>query len=411
QHTAITAWNNAGHIGVIETVDTDRTPLALAAITDALREGLRTVLITPSDALANQWHQRIHHAYPQLTLGDTTTPNAHVTITTATNLATHNPLNPNEAALLIADEVHRYATDDTTPALTPQYIRRLGLTAEYKRGDTGDAQHLWPYFRHVVHRLGYRDALNNNLITPYRIARIGIHLTPEEHTQYTHAIQQLHTTTTDLITHHGARPNTNLHAYATTLTTQPDHPGHASATTYLNTLTNIRTTLTTAQAKLDVITALAPIITSQDDLIIFTEGTETTPRITQALTTIHPHSLAIHTANPGDSNIQRTTLHAPPEANTTTETIYEGITSPTANIGIVLSPTRSKRQMTRRLACLVTPNTNQRTARGIVLYALETIEDTPQQHAVYNEMLRNAQATEQFTFPAGLAAAREFLTP
>ncbi|MBO3139367.1 hypothetical protein [Dermatophilus congolensis] len=67
--------------------------------------------------------------------------------------------------------------------------------------------------------------------------------------------------------------------------------------------------------------------------------------------------------------------------------------------------------MTRRLACLVTPNTNQRTARGIVLYALETIEDTPQQHAVYNEMLRNAQATEQFTFPAGLAAAREFLTP
>ncbi|WP_115031889.1 hypothetical protein [Dermatophilus congolensis] len=176
----------------------------------------------------------------------------------------------------------------------------------------------------------------------------------------------------------------------------------------------MRTTLTTAQAKLDAITALTPIITSQDDLIIFTEGTETTPRITQALTTIHPHSLAIHTANPGDSNIQRTTLHTPPDTKTTTETIHEGITAPTANIGIVLSPTRSKRQMTRRLACLVTPTsdpTNQRIARGIVLYALETIEDTPQQHAVYNEMLRNAQATEQFTFPAGLAAAREFLTP
>ena len=72
-------------------------------------------------------------------------------------------------------------------ALRPGFTRRLGLTATYERSDNGLERFLTPFFRRVVYRLDYKEALRDDIIAHFKIAFLGVPFAREEQWRYDEA--------------------------------------------------------------------------------------------------------------------------------------------------------------------------------------------------------------------------------
>ena len=85
---------------------------------------------------------------------------------------------------MIADECHRYASEQFRLALEERFERRLGLTATYARDDGGHEDVLDPYFGGVVFSYGYADAVGEGVVAPFRVALMPVAFAPTERDEY-----------------------------------------------------------------------------------------------------------------------------------------------------------------------------------------------------------------------------------
>src|SRR5699024_4707534 len=144
QIEALNSWAGHGRIGVVEAVTgTGKSRGGVGAIREALTDDYSVVVVVPTRELVQQWEAtlRAHRIGGVAMVGDRVpprfAPERKVLVGTVQSLYPAPPWRPDGKVLVVADECHRYGSDQWKRVLHGKYRRRLGLTATFERNDDG----------------------------------------------------------------------------------------------------------------------------------------------------------------------------------------------------------------------------------------------------------------------------------
>jgi RNA polymerase primary sigma factor len=393
QVEAFAAWAAAGCRGVVEAITgSGKTRLAMAAVRVAIARGGRALVLVPTIDLQDQWIRQVRIHVPGARVGrlggggDADVHDHHVVIATP-NSAAAVPIDPPAGApsLLVADEAHRYGAPTWGQALRPSYEMRLALTATYERADDGVVDVLGPYFGGVVHGYGYERAAADGAIAPFRVTLAGVGLDPGEREAWDVADRAARRARGVLVNDHRVSRDPRrtiqdaaaLVAEADAGRRSHDDPAVAAARDYLRLLRRRRDVAATAAGKLTVSGQIAPMLHGRRTLVFC----DTVEQAEQVATTINrsggPLAETLHGGLSGDKrrirmaqfrNGNLPVVVAP-------RVLDEGVDVPEADLAVVLAAFRSRRQMVQRLGRVLRPKNDGRTARLVIVFAKDTLED------------------------------------
>jgi superfamily II DNA or RNA helicase len=386
QLDALVAWLRCGRRGVIEAVTgSGKTDVAIVAISDALRRGRVALVVVPTRVLMEQWHNRLVAALPEARigrLGDSGTDrpaSCDVLVATRHSAATHRPTPPgDQRGLLVADECHGLGGGVLRRGLLRQYDERLGLTATLERADDAVTDLLLPYFGGICHRYGFEQAIADGVCARPRVAFVGVPLSPEERSEYIATEQRL----VDARRHLRAVPGMPISPFGdfiaavAHLAAGDAGPDGRAAREYLEVFSLRRQIVAQSRGKYELLGRLAPAIKAADGSLLFTE---TVRGANHAINRLDPHvAIELITGSTarghrkailGDLRARRLDAVAAPRV------LDEGIDVPDADLGIVMSASRTRRQMIQRMGRILRRKRPGGRARFVIMYAQETLED------------------------------------
>jgi RNA polymerase primary sigma factor len=197
QAAALRAWSENGFRGIVQAVTgAGKTALGLAAIRDHLRRGAsKAVILVPSIALMNQWHQSVRASLgveSGMCGGGHRSDLEDVSVLICVvNSAQHYlprevaELSSRFSVLLIADECHRYGSRDFAKSLQAPYAKTLGLSATPQRKyDEAFESVLEPKLGKIVYTVGFEEALKADIIAKFSVAYVGLPLNKKERETY-----------------------------------------------------------------------------------------------------------------------------------------------------------------------------------------------------------------------------------
>ena len=389
QLDALTAWLQCGRRGVIEAVTgSGKTDVAIAAIADALRRGRFVLVLVPSRVLMEQWHGRLVAALPGSRigrLGDSGTDRPHgcdVLVSTRHSAAAYRPVPPGDlGGLLIADECHGLGGAILRKALLRQYDERMGLTATLERSDDAVTDLLLPYFGGICYRYGFEQAIADGVCARPRVAFVGVPLSPDERAEYIATEQRLVVARQHLrgVAGMPLTPFGDFIAAVAHLAAGDAGPDGRAAREYLEVFSLRRQIVAQSRGKYELLGRLAPAIKAADGTLLFTE---TVRGANHAINRLDPHvaidlitgSTARRDRKTILSNLRNRVLHAVAAPRV----LDEGIDVPDADLGIVMSASRTRRQMIQRMGRILRRKRPGGRARFVIMYAEDTLEDPAQ---------------------------------
>jgi RNA polymerase primary sigma factor len=386
QLDALVSWLRCGRRGVVEAVTgSGKTDVAIAAASDALRRGRFVLVVVPSRVLMEQWHGRLSSALPGARigrLGDSgkdMPAGCDVLVATRHSAAAHKPVPPEGGkGLLIADECHGLGGGTLRRAMLPQYEERLGLTATLERSDDGVAKLLLPYFGGICHRYGFEQAIADGVCAPPRVAFVGVELSAEERREYVATEQRLVHARLHLRSIHGM-PLEPFGDFLGAVAHLAEHDAGANgraAREYLDAFSARRDIVAQSSGKYELLGALAGAIRDANGALVFTE---TVRAANHAINRLDPHvSIDLITGSTArgqrreildDLRVRRLHAVAAPRV------LDEGVDVPDANLGIVMSASRTRRQMIQRMGRILRRKQPGVAARFVIMFAKDTLED------------------------------------
>lgn len=381
QQRAIDSWRGANHRGVVQAVTgAGKTRVGVAAIAEALQNGRRGVVLVPSLVLRAQWLDTLRDLLPGVPVSDQIgDPKPWRVLVTTMQSAMNRPATPfGERALLVVDECHRAGAEVFSMGLRPTYDWRLGLTATLERGDDGD-ETLRRYFGPIVHDLGYREALDDELIAPFRFAHVSVPLLPHERNDYDELTEALRAARDRLVRDHGT-PEEPVSAFLRAVSdlAQDRTPGSGGgvARFYMKQFAARRSLLAETPIKMLALSRLSAAVQASNGTIVFTQTKEASNRAAEVLRLEGCSSASVHGELDKESREERIDLFREGSVISLTapRVLDEGVDVPEADLGIVMAANRSRRQMIQRLG-RVLRRREGKTARFVVLYAADTVED------------------------------------
>jgi len=213
QLEAIKAWTDSGYRGIFDmATGTGKTYTALAALAhlyEQMDENLAVIIICPYQHLVEQWKEdilafgmkpivcysassqrnwrnRLKTAVTSFNLGvqkhfSMVTTNA----TFALDYVQEIICKLNGNAVLIVDEAHNFGAEHLSAALLPNFPYRLALSATIDRhGDEEGTQKLYDYFGEKCIEYSLKDAIDNDMLTPYYYHPIVVSLNEDELENY-----------------------------------------------------------------------------------------------------------------------------------------------------------------------------------------------------------------------------------
>ena len=386
QLDALISWLRCGRRGVIEAVTgSGKTDVAIAAAADALRRGRFVLVLVPSRVLMEQWYGRLTRALPGARigrLGDAGRDRPEVCdvlVATRHSAAAHRPLPPGGGeGLLIADECHGLGGRVLRRAMLPQYRERLGLTATLERADDGVTDLLIPYFGGVCHRYGFEAAIGHGVCAPPRVAFVGVPLSPAERAEYTATEHRLVTARIHLrgIPGMPLEPFGDFLAAVAHLAEGDAGADGRAAREYLDAFAKRREIVAESSGKYELLGSLASAIADADGALIFTE---TVRAANHAINRLDPHvsidlmtgSTPRHRRREILDRLRARDL----DAVAAPRVLDEGIDVPDANLGVVMSASRTRRQMIQRMGRILRRKQPGVAARFLIMFAADTQED------------------------------------
>ncbi len=386
QVDALSSWLRCGRQGVIEAVTgSGKTNVALAAAADAKRRGLFVLVVVPSRVLMEQWSERLGEALPACTigrLGDSGTdrpPDCDILVTTRHSAASRKPVPPKGMdGLLIADECHGFGGKVLRKSLMADYSERLGLTATLQRSDDAVDTLLLPYFGGICYRYGFAEAIADGVCAQPRVGFVAVPLTDAERTDYIATEQTLVNARRVLrqIDDMPQRPFGAFLAAVQYLAANDGGPNGKAASEYLEAFGSRREIVANSQAKYEALGIFAEPINESDGTLLFTE---TVRAANHAINRLDPHTtIEIITGETprreretilGDFRDQKLRAVAAPKV------LDEGVDVPDANLGIVVSASRTRRQMIQRMGRILRRKKEGSGARFVIIFASDTMED------------------------------------
>jgi len=422
QHEALAAWHACGRRGVIEAVTgSGKTDVAIAAIIDAVDRGLFALVIVPSRVLMEQWYERLttsmpNHDIGRLGDGYRDRPiDCDVLITTRHSAAARVPLPPgNLGGVLIADECHGFGGAILRKSLLPEYSERLGLTATLQRSDDAVESILLPYFGGICYRYGFTDAIADGVCAQPRIAFMAVPLTREERDEYDATEARIIDSRRVLRQIPGV-PHTPFGAFLAAvshLAEQDAGPGGSAANDYLSALGARREIVASSSAKYETLGKFADVIKTADGALLFTE---TVRAANHAIVRLDPQiNIEIITGGTGRRDrgeILDDLRDGKLDAVAAPRVLDEGVDVPNANLGVVVSASRTRRQMIQRMGRILRRKPKGSGARFVILFAADTLEDprlTDGRDGFLEEIEEIAESTRIFR-PNETDALTEFL--
>ena len=383
QREAIAAWYANGCHGIIEAVTgTGKTHVGLEAVAHAAARGERSTVLVPSVDLQDQWTARFATFLPALRLAQlggrsTGDPDrADVTIAVV-NSATKTDLSAiGRSSLIVADEVHRYGAEGFQVALRAGYRRRLGLTATLERSDDAIEAVLNPYFSGTQLVVGFDRAIREEVVAPFRLILAPVTMTEEEREEYDDLSQKISSAIRALRSQGALGSNGGLLQQITRLCGASGQVGRA-ARTATSAMRGRRRLLAHLTGKLDAVEELAERVAASQGAVLFTQTKEVAEEAAIRLRAWRVAASALHSdmsaAERGEA------LHGLAtgalQALAAPKLLDEGIDLPSVDLGIVMTASRSRRQMVQRLGRVIRRKSDGRPVDFVILFAAGTVED------------------------------------
>jgi superfamily II DNA or RNA helicase len=365
QQEALSAWQDNDRQGsVVLPTGSGKTFLAVQAIADA---GVSTLVVVPTIDLMNQWHATLTNAFGnQLpegvgVLGGGDHNVTDITVTTYDSAYRYINEYGDQFGLLVVDEVHHL------PAPTYQQIPemtiapyRLGLTATYERAD-GKHEELEELLGLVVYREAV-DELAGEYLSEYETIHLSVELTSNEQEQYNEEYQiyrdYVDSHDFDLWKEDGYQEFLKRTSY--------DPQGRRA----LIAKQRAERIARTAEKKVDTLDNL--LKRHYDDrTIIFTANNEFAYEISKEF--VVP-CITHQTGTEERTEILERFRTGEYSMLATSQVLDEGIDVPSANVGIILSGSASKRQYAQRLGRILRPTDDRQPARLYEIITEDTME-------------------------------------
>lgn len=287
--------------------------------------------------------------------------------------------------------------------MSERFAYPLGLTATYARSDDAQEAQLDPYFGGVIHRLCYERALADDVIAPFDLALVGVPLTRHEQVTYdrlTTSISRLSSGLRARLNIQEAPLSTLMKAVQRLAGRKHSHaPECIMARTYLDAVSRRLALLANAEAKLTLLEGLSPVFEKSSGALVFAETIDGSTRAAHVLSQQgHAVDVVSSAAKLADRRgaLQRfaaghTRILCAPRI------LDEGIDVPEADLAVVISGTRQRRQSIQRLGRVIRRKKNGATGRFVYIYALDTTEDPSSgRRNPLEDILPFAQAVEGF---------------
>jgi RNA polymerase primary sigma factor len=294
------------------------------------------------------------------------------------NSARAGELDPPSGAVVIADECHRYAATANLRSLSAGYEWRLGLTATLERPDRLESA-LLDYFGGVCFTLGYQRALADEVVAHFSVALIGVPMSQAEAIEYASLTKEIGKLLAVLIDQHRL-PASPAHAFmriVKEIAEGPWHPARDNSRAFLSRLQQRRLLLSSSDSKHRAAVRLAPAIRVADRTLVFTEYIDSAEEIVQALSRFGLNVATVHSElmtadrRRAFAAFGRGDL----DAIVAPRVLDEGVDVPAADLAVIVSASRTKRQMIQRMGRIVRRKADNRLARFAILYLQGTSED------------------------------------
>ena len=424
QQEALTEWRANGRHGIVEAVTgAGKTRLGMAAIHEALGSGERVAVIVPTIELQRQWVDNLRSAFAKSRIGRMGGDGRDDLETCEVLVAVGASARENELGLgareglLIADECHRYGAAKTKEALEEGFRARLGLSATYRRSDGAHETVLEPYFRGVVFELGYRRAIEDGVVAPFRVALLPVQLAPDERREYDELSEKLSRAKRTLITQFGVPPEpfeAFLAAVARLKSNGSMREGIAAGR-YWGALTSRRKLLAETPAKLLVLDIVAGAMSDADRSIVFTQTIEGAELAARRLKQLGADTDVLHSRLP--AGIRSETLGRFADGDlkviVAPTLLDEGVDVPAADLALILAASQQRRQMIQRMGRVLRNKADGRQARFAISYVVGTSEDPDRgaHEAFLGEVLDVAADVHRFSLGASPGEVRAYLEP
>lgn len=428
QREALNEWRAQGRRGIVEAVTgAGKTMLGLVAVHECLEAGGRALVLVPTIELQEQWKARLAEYLPGSRIGlmgggrgDDLRFND--VVVSVVNSARARDLHPGAChSLLVADECHRYGAPRNAGALKDAFDRRLALTATVERSDDGHTNWLEPYFGCRCFTLGYRRALAEGVIAPFRVALVGVDLAPDEKAAYAEATDAARRLKRALVVQAGlqAEPFATFMTQVNELSRAGDTAHVHTARQFLKAFSDRRSILAETPSKLSALVALQGAIAAADSTLVFSESKDAAEAAATLIAICGNAAEAIHSGH--DRGHRRDVLNRFRERSlrvvVAPRILDEGIDVPEADLGIVVATSKTRRQMVQRMGRILRKKNDGRLARFAVLYARETSEDPEHGDPLFrahkeflDEILDVAEDRRFFSLRQSTALAK-FLAP
>ena len=422
QQEALKAWHSNARRGVVEAVTgSGKTRVGIAAAFEAVRQGIKVLILVPTAELQRQWLVSLRRDLPTTrrgALGDgrsDSLDDVDILVAIVHSASNRETLRSHKAGLIIADECHRYAAPMFTSALQEGYAWRLGLTATFERADGEHENLLTPYFGGVIYNLWYDRALKDDVIAPFDIALVGVDLTASEQVDYDEFSTAMSEAARNLESYAGIprRPFPQFIAAVATLAASESRSREATvARKYMRAMSSRLTLLAEAKTKYHALAALKETVDHSRGTLVFTQTQESARRAQELYTALGSKASAVFSGMARDDRRQgmedfrsgASQILAAPRL------LDEGIDVPEADLGIIVAANRSQRQMVQRLGRVIRKKADGRPGRLVVLYSKGTVEDPDAQGEEFlGKVLPFARNVDFFDIKTDLDRLQEFL--
>jgi RNA polymerase primary sigma factor len=386
QLEALDAWRARRCCGVIDAVTgTGKTMVGVVAAWEELARGGQACVLVPTRDLLYQWRGVLSGVTPPGTRiglvgdghrGHLGTCDVVVAVVNSARTADLRPRRP--GGLLVADECHRYGSDENRLVLRDEFVRRLGLSATYARSDDAHLAHLDPYFGGPCFRLGYAQAISQGVVAPFRLALVGVRFSAADRAAYESLGVDMATCRARLL-RSGQVRREPIGAFLADVTRIARVPSElaVAAMGYLSAMAERRRLLAETPAKLAALERLGDAMAEASRTIVFTQ---TIRGVEQAAMLLRERGLRATVVHSGlETAVCRDRL-AEFVAGTVTvlcapEMLDEGVDVPAAELAVILAASQSRRQMVQRLGRVLRRKPDGRHARFVNVYVVGTSED------------------------------------
>jgi superfamily II DNA or RNA helicase len=390
---------------------------------EMLSLGGKTVILVPTIDLASQWHSLIEKAFPSAIVGKlgggsrAFLGSNDILIAVINSARDWNLGLGDHTGLLIADECHHYGSDISQLALDEDFDRRLGLSATYRRADGAHSDVLEPYFDGVVFSMDYRRAIDEGILARFRVATIGVALSPDERHQYDDLSDQVRKARTVLIREFGlpSEPFEVFQAAVLRLRKSGSIREGIAAGRYWKALTSRRKLLAETPAKMRALDSLAAAIGDANAAIVFTQTIDGAELAANRLREHGISACALHSRldRAERENVLDELKLELIEAVVALQVLDEGVDVPEVDLAVILAASRQRRQMVQRMGRILRKKRDGRQARFAIAYVRDSTEDpaTGAHEAFLEEIVEVADELRDFEAATEAEAIRAFLSP